>query len=110
RGPRLAFVFVTAHEHERVAAARICDGDAGIPRRAETGRNTGYDLEAHPLFVEKQRFGAASIEDEGVAPFQPRDGLALAGLLGEQVADRFLFQRLRGRSADVDPFRVRSRM
>ena len=52
--------------------------------------------------MQEQRFGAAAVEDERVAPFQPRDDLALARLLGEQIADRFLLERLRRGDADVD--------
>ena len=60
--------------------------------------------------MQEQRFRAAAIEDERVAPLQPRDDLAFARLLGEQIADRFLFERLRRGDADVDLLRVRPRV
>ena len=107
-GARLALVLVPAHERQRVAAAWIGDGDAGIARHADAGRHAGHDLEAHALFVQKQRFRAASIEDERIAPLQPGDRLAFARLFGQQIADGFLFERLRSRTADVDLLRVRS--
>ena len=62
------------------------------------------------LLVQEQRFGAAAVEHERVAPFQPRDRLALARLLREQVADRFLLERLRRGDADVDLLRVGARV
>ena len=77
----------------------------GTPAYAGTrdaGGNAGHDLERHALLVQEQRFLAAAVEHERVAPLQPRDRLALARLLGEQVADGFLRHRLRARRADVD--------
>ena len=62
----------------------------------------GHDLERDALLVEEQRFRAAAVEHERIAPLQPRDGLAFARLFGEQVADRFLLERLRRGGADVD--------
>ena len=62
----------------------------------------GHHLERDALLVQEQRFLAAAIEHERVAPLQPRDDLAFARLLGEQVADRLLRHRLRRRGADVD--------
>ena len=50
------------------------------------------------------------IEHERIAPLQPRDGLAFARLFGEQIADRFLLERLRRRDADVDLFGVGARV
>ena len=69
----------------------------------------GTTSKRHALLVQEQRFGAAAVEDERVAPLQPRDGLALARLLRQQVADRFLLERLRRGGADVDLLRVRPR-
>ena len=60
--------------------------------------------------MEEQRFGAAAVEDERIAPLQPRDDLSFARLLGEQIADRFLLERLRRGDADVDLFGVRPRV
>ena len=59
------------------------------------------------LFVQEQRFGAAAVEDERVAPFEPRDRLALARLFRQQVTDGFLLERLGRRMADVDHLGVR---
>ena len=109
RRARLAFVLVAADEGHRVAAARIRNRDAGIARYRDAGGDARHDLESHTLFVEEQRLSASAIEHERVAPLQPRDGLALARLLGQQVADRLLFERLRGGHADVDLFRIRPR-
>ena len=102
RRARLAFVLVAADERQRVAAAGIGERDARVARHADAGRNAGHDLERHALLVQEQRFGAAAVEHERIAPLQPRDDLALARLLGEQVADRFLLERLRRGDADVD--------
>ena len=44
--------------------------------------------------MQEQRFLAAAIEHERVAPLEPRHHLSFARLLGEQVADRLLLQRL----------------
>ena len=60
--------------------------------------------------MQEQRLRAAAVEDERVAPFQPRDRLALACLFGQQIADGFLFERLRRRAADVDLLRVGPRV
>ena len=70
----------------------------------------GTTSKRHALLVQEQRFGAAVIEDERIAPLQPRDDLALARLLGEQIADRFLLERLRRRDADVDLLGVGARV
>ncbi len=60
--------------------------------------------------MQEERFGPAAIEHERIAPFQTRNRLALAGLFRQQVADRFLFERLRRGEADVDLFGVRTRV
>ena len=103
---RLALILVPAHERQRVAAAGIGDRNARVARHGDAGGNARDDLEADPLLVQEQRFRAAAIEDERVAPFQPRDCLAFARLLRQEIADRFLFERLRRRAADVDFLRV----
>jgi hypothetical protein len=54
------------------------------------------------VLLEEERLFAAVVEDERVAPLESRHQLALAGLLGNQVADRLLLQRLGRRCADVD--------
>ena len=54
------------------------------------------------LLVQEQRFLAAAVEHERVAPLQAHDRLALAGLLGHEQADRVLRRPGRGRVADVD--------
>ena len=56
----------------------------GEGRRGEQRRHAGDDLEGHALLVQEQRFGAAAIEHERVAPLEPRDHLALARLFGER--------------------------
>ena len=53
--------------------------------------------------MQEQRFDAALIEHERIAPLQPRDQLVLARLLGDEVADRFLIEPLGRGAADVDP-------
>ena len=88
-------VLVPAHERDRVAAARVGDRDARVGRHADRGRDAGHHLERHAVLVQEQRFLAAAVEHERVAPLQARHHLALARLLGEQVADRFLLERLR---------------
>jgi hypothetical protein len=54
------------------------------------------------VLLQEERFLAAVVEDERVAPLETRHELALAGLLGNQVADGLLRHRLRRRRADVD--------
>ena len=99
-----------ANERQRVAAARVGEGDAGVARRRQPGRHAGHDLERDTLLVEEQRLGAAAVEQERIAPLQARHDLALARLLGEQVADRFLRDRLRRRDAEVDFLGVGARV
>ena len=60
--------------------------------------------------MQEQRFFAAAIEHERIAPLQPRDNAAFARLLGEQVADGLLRHGLRRGRADVDPFCVLRRV
>ncbi len=59
-----------------------------------------------PLLVQEQRFLAAAVEHERVAPFQPDDSPSLAGFLSQQKADRILVERLRRRRSDVDQLRA----
>ena len=68
------------------------------------------DLERNALLVQEQRFDSALVEHERVAPLEPGDQLALARLLGDQIADGFLIETLRRRAADVDPLGVRRRL
>src|SRR4051812_12729120 len=70
RGSRLALVLVAADERQRVTAARVRDGHAGITRYGDAGRDSGDHLVTNALFVKKERFGATAIEDERIAPFQ----------------------------------------
>ena len=59
--------------------------------------------------MQEQRFFAAAVEHERIAPFQPHDRLAFTRFLGQQEADRILVERLRRRRADVDLLRARPR-
>ena len=59
--------------------------------------------------MQEQRFLAAAVEHERIAPLQPHDGLALARLLGQQETDGVLIERFRRRRSDVDQLRVRPR-
>ena len=104
-----AFVFVAAHERHGVAAAGIGDRNAGVRAWRRSRRHARDHLEAHALFVQEQRFLAAVIEQERIAPLEPRHGLAFARFLGQQVADRFLIARLGRGAADVDPLGMRRR-
>ena len=101
---RAALVFVAAHERHRVAAAGIGERHAGITRRADRGRNAGHDLERHAVLVQEQRFLAAAIEDERIAPLEARDDLSFARFLDEQVVDGFLIERLRRRACPTSIF------
>ncbi len=62
----------------------------------------GTTSNGHAVFLQEERLFAAVVEDERVAPLEPRHELALARLLGDQVADRLLRHRLGRRGADVD--------
>ena len=104
-----AFVLVAANEREGVAAAGVGERDAGVARRADAGRNTRHHLEPHALLVQEQRLGAAVIEDKRIAPLQARDNFSLAGFFREQVANRFLLERLRRGHPDIDAFGLRAR-
>ena len=97
RGLLAALILVAAHERQRVAAAGIGHRNAGVGRRANRGRHAGHDLERNALLVQEQRFDAALIEDERVAPLEPGDQLAFARLLGDEVADGFLIEPLAAR-------------
>jgi hypothetical protein len=110
RRRRLPVVFVSAHEGQRVAAAGIGGRDARVARDRNPGRDAWHHFEADALFVEEQRLGPAAIEHKWIAPFQARNRLALTRLLRQQVADRFLLERLRRGEADVDLFGVRARV
>ena len=80
----------------------------GVRRARRSPRESpGTTSNGIALLVQEQRFLAAAVEHERIAPLQPRDGLAFARLLREQVADRFLLERLRRRRADVDVLGVR---
>ncbi len=92
------------HQGECVAAAAIGDGHAGVRRRADGGRHAGHDFEGNPVFVQKERFLSAVVEDERVAPLQARHLLALADFLDEQVGDRVAVGALGRGAPDVDPF------
>ncbi len=54
------------------------------------------------MLVQEQRFLAATVEHERIAPLQPRDDFALARFFDEQVVDGFLIERLRRGQPDVD--------
>ena len=97
-----ALVFMAADERHGVAALGIRDGNARVARRADGRGDAGHHLEHHALLVQEQRFLAAAVEDERVAPFQPRHHFAFARLFHKEVADRFLIERLRRGGADVD--------
>ena len=109
-GRGLAFVLVPADQRHRVARAGVGERHTAVRRNADGGGNPRDDLEGHAVFVKEQRLFAAAIEDEGVAPLQPRDDAAFAGLLDQQVADSLLSHRRRRGRADIDPFGVRRRL
>ena len=105
-GRRVDLALVAADERQRVAGAGIGDRDAGVGQAPDRGRDAGDDLERDALLVQEQRFLAAAVEHERIAPLQPDDRLALARFLGQQKTDRILVERLRRRGADVDQLRV----
>ena len=86
------------------------DRHACVGRRRDRRRHAWNHLEGDALLVQEQRLFPAAIEDERIAPLQPRDGLAFARLLGEEVVDRFLRHRLRRCRADVDQLGARPGM
>ena len=57
------------------------------------------------MFVKEQRFLAAAVEDERIAPLQADDGLAIPGLLREEKTDRVLLEWLGRGRADIDASR-----
>ena len=52
--------------------------------------------------MEKERFRSAAIEDERVAPLQAGDRLAFTRFLDDEIADGFLFHRLRRGNPHID--------
>src|SRR4029453_11948693 len=95
----LALVLVAAHQRDRVAAARVGEGNARVAGNANRRRDPRHDLEWHALLVEKEGLLAAAIEHEWIAPLEARDRSAFAGLLDEEVTDSFLCRRVgRGRA------------
>src|SRR5262245_46070854 len=109
-GRRTAFVFVAAHQRDRVAAARIRHRHARIGRNTDTEGNTRHYLERNAVLVEEQRFFTTAIEHERIAALQSRHQTAFARLLGDQQADGFLRHRLTRRAADVDQLGPRARV
>jgi hypothetical protein len=101
---------VATNEDKGVATARIGNRNACIRCGAKAGRDSRNHLERHTLLVQEQRLTSPAVEYEWIAPLQSRDDLALAGFLGQQIADGLLFERLRGGDADVNFFRVRPRV
>ena len=99
---------MAADEDHDVAGIGVGDRYTGVGEAANRRGNAGHDLERDALLVQEQRFLAAAVEHERIAPLQARDGLAFAGLLGDQVADGILVERPRRRRAHVDAFRLRS--
>ena len=80
---------------------------AGTPIAAGMPGTTSNGM---PLLVQEQRFLAAAVEHERVAPLQPDDDLALACLLDEQAARSRPDRAACGAAApDVDAFGVRPR-
>ena len=59
--------------------------------------------------MQEQGFLASTVEEERIAPLQPRHDLALARLLGEEVANGVLIARLRRRGTYVNALGVSRR-
>ena len=104
-GRLAALVFVPAHERDGVACAGVRQRHAGKARSADGCRNARHDFERDAVLVEEERFLSAAIEDERVAPLQPRHDLAFARFLDQEVADGLLVERLRCRASHVDALR-----
>ena len=83
--------------------------DAGVRRRAKGRRHARHDLEADALLVQEHRFLGAAVEDEGIAPLEPRHLMAVSRLFGEQHRDGVLRDVALGGTAGVNPLRVRRR-
>ena len=108
-GRRVHFALVASDERQRIAGARVGHGNAGIGEAANRRRDAGNDLERNALLVQEERLLAAAVEHERIAPLQPDDRPALAGLLGQQKTDGVLIERFRRRRSDVDQLRARLR-
>ena len=108
-GRRIAFPFLTAQQHERVARPRIRDRHARVRRRANRRRDARHDLEGHTLLVQEQRLLGAAVEDKRVAPLEARDRVAVPGFFRQEHRDRVLRDLALGRSAGCNPLRVRTR-
>ena len=61
RAARLAVHVVAVHERERIAAARIGDGDAGVDRARHRRRHARHDFKPDALLVQEQRFRRAAV-------------------------------------------------
>ena len=73
---------------------------AGTPTAAGTPGTTSNGI---ALLVQEQRFDAALIEHERVAPLEAHDQFVLARLFGDEVTDRLLIEAFGRGAADVDP-------
>jgi hypothetical protein len=78
------------HHRERRRVAAIGDGDARRGGRGHRGRDTRHDLVANARRPQSARLFRAPAEHERVAPLQPDDDAAGAGLLDQQRVDRLL--------------------
>ena len=96
-GRRLAAVLEALHEGHRLAGAGIGHRHAGVGRHRDAGRQAGHDLEGDALLVQEDRFLAAAVEEERIAPLEADDDLALAGLLGRRAGRSRPARRAAGR-------------
>jgi hypothetical protein len=99
---------VPAQQHDRVARFGVRQRNARVRGSRDHHGHPGHHFERNALLVEEDGFLAAAVEDERVAPFQPHHNLAFARLVGEQVADGVLIERLGRGGADVDALGIRT--
>ena len=93
---------VAAQQHDHVARLGIRQRHTRVGGSRDRHGHSRHHFERNPLLVQEDGFLAAAVEDERVTPLQPHDDLALARLVGEQVADGVLIERLGRGGADVD--------
>ena len=86
-------------ERDGVVDFAMGDGNAGIGKTANAGRDARHDTERHAVFDERQRLFTTPSEDEGVAALEPKDTVPGLGefhetqrnvaLLGRRLAATF---------------------
>src|SRR5690606_19992387 len=82
---------MTGEEGDAAGEVAVGDGDAGVCGDGVAGGNAGDDFEGNGGGGEGEGLFSAASEDEGIAAFEPDDGVAAAGFVDEEAVDVVLF-------------------